>query len=72
MYNNMEKTISSKLVKLLSDTKRPAYGGQAVVEGVMFAGKKVYTTAIRRKDHSIEHFDLEKTEKENAGAGSGV
>jgi uncharacterized protein YqhQ len=56
MYINMEKTISSWLLKLFSDTKRPAFGGQAVVEGVMFAGKKVYTTAIRRKDHSIIYF----------------
>jgi uncharacterized protein YqhQ len=50
-------------VNRLSEENRPAYGGQAVIEGVMFAGKKVYTTAIRRKDNSIEHFDLEKKEK---------
>jgi uncharacterized protein YqhQ len=34
------------------------YGGQAVVEGVMFGGKHHYVTAIRRKDHSVEYFHL--------------
>lgn len=38
----------------------PAYGGQAVVEGVMFAGKHTYVTAIRRKDDSIEYFEVIK------------
>ncbi|HZG60477.1 MAG TPA: DUF1385 domain-containing protein [Anoxybacillus sp.] len=37
---------------------KPVYGGQAVVEGVMFAGKKHYVTAIRRKDKTIEYFRL--------------
>ncbi|MGW6166198.1 DUF1385 domain-containing protein, partial [Bacillus altitudinis] len=37
-----------------NQTKPPAYGGQAVVEGVMFGGKMNYVTAIRRKDESIE------------------
>jgi len=46
----------------MAKVKNPAYGGQAVVEGVMFAGKKVYVTAIRRKDSSIEYFELEKKE----------
>jgi uncharacterized protein YqhQ len=36
----------------------PAYGGQAVVEGVMFGGKSQTVTAIRRKDHSIDYFYL--------------
>jgi uncharacterized protein YqhQ len=53
----------------LSDDKKPAYGGQAVVEGVRFTGKKVYTTSIRRKDNNnIEHFDLDKKEKEVSNA----
>lgn len=47
----------------MSKEQRPAYGGQAVVEGVMFAGKKVYVTAVRRKDESIEYYELEKKEK---------
>ncbi|GGJ62546.1 uncharacterized protein YqhQ [Anoxybacillus voinovskiensis] len=37
---------------------KPIYGGQAVVEGVMFAGRKHSVTAIRRKDKSIEYFHL--------------
>ncbi|KFL16371.1 membrane protein, partial [Geobacillus stearothermophilus] len=34
----------------------PLYGGQAVVEGVMFAGKTHSVTAIRRTDGTIEYF----------------
>ncbi|OLN23336.1 hypothetical protein BTO30_05050 [Domibacillus antri] len=37
---------------------KPVYGGQAVVEGVMFGGKKHTVTAIRRNDGSIEYFHL--------------
>ncbi|MGE6629350.1 DUF1385 domain-containing protein [Bacillus sp. NPDC077027] len=44
-----------------NQTKPPAYGGQAVVEGVMFGGKKNYVTAIRRKDQSIEFLRLPRT-----------
>lgn len=36
----------------------PNYGGQAVVEGVMFGGKKISVTAIRRKDQSIEYYEI--------------
>lgn len=35
---------------------KPIYGGQAVIEGVMFGGKKHYVTAIRRKNNAIEYF----------------
>lgn len=42
--------------------KEQAYGGQALVEGVMFAGKTSFVSAIRRKDHSIEYFELERVE----------
>lgn len=42
----------------MSNSKKPIYGGQAVVEGVMFGGKHHYVTAIRRKDDSIEYFHL--------------
>ena len=38
----------------------PAYGGQALVEGVMFGGKNHTVTAIRRKDDSIDYFHLPK------------
>ncbi|KAA0549453.1 DUF1385 domain-containing protein [Bacillus sp. BGMRC 2118] len=44
----------------MSDNKKNVYGGQAVVEGVMFGGKYNYVTAIRRKDHSIEYLRLKR------------
>ncbi|WP_221565505.1 DUF1385 domain-containing protein [Alkalihalobacillus sp. TS-13] len=44
----------------MSKQKAPAYGGQAVMEGVMFAGKHTYVTAIRRKDDSLEYFEVQK------------
>jgi uncharacterized protein YqhQ len=40
----------------MSNSTKPVYGGQAVVEGVMFGGKKNYVTAIRRKDNTVEYF----------------
>ncbi len=40
--------------------QKPIYGGQAVVEGVMFGGKKHTVTAIRRKDGSIDYFRAPK------------
>jgi uncharacterized protein YqhQ len=42
----------------MSNSQKPVYGGQAVVEGVMFGGKHHYVTAVRRKDHSVEYFRL--------------
>ncbi|MTH52370.1 DUF1385 domain-containing protein [Bacillus mangrovi] len=42
----------------MSTEKKPAYGGQAVVEGVMFGGRNHYVTAVRRTDQSIEFFHL--------------
>lgn len=47
-------------MNLLKETQKPAYGGQAVVEGVMFGGKKQTVTAIRRLDGTFEFFYLEK------------
>lgn len=38
----------------------PTYGGQALVEGVMFGGKDHTVTAIRRKDDSIDYFHFPK------------
>lgn len=38
----------------------PIYGGQALVEGVMFGGKNDTVTAIRRKDGTIDYFHLPK------------
>jgi uncharacterized protein YqhQ len=40
---------------------KPIYGGQAVVEGVMFGGKHHYVTAVRRKDNSIDYLRLPRT-----------
>ncbi|MDQ0244400.1 uncharacterized protein YqhQ [Bacillus fengqiuensis] len=40
----------------MSKISKPVYGGQAVMEGVMFGGKHTCVTAIRRKDHSIDFF----------------
>jgi uncharacterized protein YqhQ len=42
----------------MSNSQKPVYGGQAVVEGVMFGGKHHYVTAVRRKDRSVEYFHL--------------
>lgn len=42
----------------MSNNQKPVYGGQAVVEGVMFGGKHHYVTAVRRNDQSIEYFHL--------------
>lgn len=38
------------------------YGGQALVEGVMFAGKNSFVSAIRRNDNSIEYFEQKREE----------
>jgi len=40
----------------------PMYGGQAVIEGVMFGGKKVTVTAIRRKDQTIDYYEVRNKE----------
>lgn len=40
------------------------YGGQAVIEGVMFAGKTVHVTAVRRQSNNeIDFFEMPKTER---------
>ncbi len=41
----------------------PIYGGQALVEGVMFGGKEHTISAIRRKDDSIDYFHLTKKQR---------
>lgn len=52
----------------MTKVQKPVYGGQAVVEGVMFGGKHHYVTAIRRKDHSIEFFRLPREVKPQLAA----
>jgi uncharacterized protein YqhQ len=42
----------------MSNSQKPVYGGQAVVEGVMFGGKHHYVTAIRRKDRSVDYYHV--------------
>lgn len=44
----------------MSADKPVAYGGHAIIEGVMFGGKYVNVTAIRRKDQSIDYFEMTK------------
>ncbi|AEI41205.1 DUF1385 domain-containing protein [Paenibacillus mucilaginosus] len=48
----------------MSDKQCPTaiYGGQAVIEGVMFAGQKVHVTAVRRKDNTIQYLEVPKKE----------
>lgn len=48
---------------MAKNQQAPAYGGQALVEGVMFGGKEHTVTAIRRKDNSIEYFHLPKKQR---------
>ncbi|KGR78447.1 DUF1385 domain-containing protein [Ureibacillus manganicus] len=43
--------------------KTPVYGGQALLEGVMFGGKDHTVTAIRRNDDSIEYYYAKKEKK---------
>lgn len=40
---------------------RNIYGGQAVIEGVMFAGKHVNVTAVRRKNEEIVFYEVPRT-----------
>ncbi|USB34665.1 DUF1385 domain-containing protein [Paenibacillus sp. YPG26] len=39
------------------------YGGQAVIEGVMFGGKHVNVTAVRRKNQEITFLEVPKRDK---------
>ncbi|MFB9325352.1 DUF1385 domain-containing protein [Paenibacillus aurantiacus] len=45
----------------LSQEPRNIYGGQAVIEGVMFAGKHVNVTAVRRKNNEIMFYEVPRT-----------
>ena len=42
---------------------KPIYGGQAVVEGVMFGGKHCTVTTIKRKDGSYDSYTLPNTNR---------
>lgn len=50
---------------MVSKSKQ-TYGGQALIEGVMFAGKKTFVSAIRRNDDSIEYFEEDRKESKQA------
>lgn len=54
----------------MSEPKKcPAYGGQAVIEGVMFAGTTVNVTAVRRKStNTIEFYELPRKSNNVLGA----
>ncbi len=41
----------------------PVYGGQALLEGVMFAGQDHMVTAVRRNDDTIDYFHIKKEKK---------
>lgn len=41
----------------------PAYGGQALIEGVMFGSRNHTVTAIRRKDDSLDYYYVPKEHK---------
>lgn len=45
--------------------KKHVYGGQALIEGVMFAGEKTFVSAILRNDNTVDYFQAERTEKNN-------
>lgn len=47
----------------MSEVQKPVYGGQAVVEGVMFGGKHHTVTAVRRKDSTIVYYHLPRETK---------
>jgi uncharacterized protein YqhQ len=46
----------------MTTEQRKDYGGQAVIEGVMFGGETCHVTAVRRKDHSIEYYEVPKAQ----------
>jgi len=47
----------------MSEEQKPVYGGQAVIEGVMFGGKHHFVTAVRRTDQSIEYYRAPRVQK---------
>ncbi len=48
----------------MSQASKPvSYGGQAVIEGVMFGGKRVNVTAVRRKTGEITYLEVPRKEQ---------
>lgn len=52
-----------RMVKRLSQETKANYGGQAVIEGVMFAGRHVNVTAVRRKNNEITFYEVPRQDK---------
>lgn len=50
-------------MKGLSEQPKSIYGGQAVIEGVMFAGKHVNVTAVRRKNKELSFYEVPREDK---------
>ncbi len=46
----------------MNTKRKQIYGGQAVIEGVMFSSEKYSVTAIRRKDQTIEYYVIANNE----------
>ena len=64
-----EKKVKIGIIKVydergipLKQTK-PLYGGQAVIEGVMFGGRHFTVTAVRKKDGEMEFYRLSREQK---------
>ncbi|MBD2847275.1 DUF1385 domain-containing protein [Paenibacillus sp. IB182496] len=47
----------------MSQQSKSIYGGQAVIEGVMFAGRHVNVTAVRRKSDEIVYYEVPRTSR---------
>ncbi|MNW47040.1 hypothetical protein D3C74_243590 [compost metagenome] len=64
-YNgNNQTNYYTRKVKFLPEQSKPnIYGGQAVIEGVMFGGKYVNVTAVRRKNGEITFLEVPKQDK---------
>lgn len=45
------------------ESKSVSYGGQAVIEGVMFGGKNINVTAVRRKNNEITFLEVPREDK---------
>ncbi len=52
--NALVKFISEEIMNEKKEIKPGAIGGQAVIEGVMMRGKKMYAMAVRKPDNEIE------------------
>ncbi|MEK0314281.1 DUF1385 domain-containing protein [Cohnella sp. 56] len=53
------------MVNGLAEQPTSIYGGQAVIEGVMFAGRNVHVTAVRRKNQEIAFFEVPRKQQQN-------